>query len=198
MRRAVGALALCTSVACAEEPPGALNPDVVSALATQVGDAVGVEPSGVYAIELTPDECGCSDIDQQLWALTLCQRGTFGPLGDDVTLQTTFDVVASDGIIDLSTEAVTANPVGALDAEGTFDAGAVTRLTSLAATGFQITRVDGTVFPEGDADFSVEGQIQMRLIGRLELLGIEGIVTGVEDIDCVETMNFTGNRYIVR
>lgn len=198
MRHCACALALCLSAACAEEPPGALNPDVVSALATQVGDALGVEPSGVYAVELNPDECGCSDIDSQLSALTLCQRGAFGPLADDVMLQTTFDVVASDGIIDLSTDAVTANPVGALDADGTFDAGAVTRLTSLAATGFQITRVDGTVSPEGDTDFTVEGRVQMRLIGRVELLGIEGIVTGVEDIDCVETMSFTGNRYIVR
>jgi hypothetical protein len=175
-----------------------LSPEVVSALATGVGDAQGVEPSGVYAVELIPEECGCSEIDSQLWALTLCQRGALGPLGADVTLQTTFDVVASDGVIDLSTDAVTANPVGALDADGSFDAGAVTRLTSLAATGFQITRIDGTVSPEPDDDFSLEGRVQMRLIGRVELLGVEGIVTGVEDIDCVETLSFTGDRYIVR
>ncbi len=192
------ALVLCLIAACAQEPPGALDPDVVSALSTQVGDAIGVEPSGVYAVELTPDECGCADIDSQLAALTLCQQGALGALADDVTLQTTFDVVASDGVIDLSTDAVTSNPVGALDADGSFDAGAVTRLTSLAASGFQITRVDGTLSAEGDTDFIVAGRVQMRLIGRVELLGLEGIVTGVDDIDCVETMSFTGNRYIVR
>lgn len=188
-------MAMCLSSACAEEPADALDADVVSALATLVGDAVGIEPSGVYAVELNLDDCGCRDVGSQLSALSLCHSGT---PGGNVTLQSTFDVVVSDGIIDLSTDAVSANPVGALDADGTFDAGAVMRVASLAATGFQITRVDGTVSPQGDNDFTVDGRLQMRIVGRLELIDLDGIVTGIEEIDCVEMMSFTGSRYIVR
>ncbi|MCR9160446.1 MAG: hypothetical protein ACE37F_18705 [Nannocystaceae bacterium] len=198
MRATAGALALCGLVACAEDPAGALDPEVVSALATEVGDARGVEPSGVYAVELTPETCGCSEIRPELWPLTLCRRGARGPVLDDFTLQTTLDLVASDGIIDLSSDAITGNPVGALDADGSFDAGAVTRLTSLAATGFQMSRVDGTVAPQGDSDYGIEGRVQMRLIGRVEVEGLDGLVTDIEGIDCVETLSFTGDRYIVR
>lgn len=188
-------LALC---ACAEDPAGDLDADVVSALAKQVGDARGVASSGVYGVELTPLQCGCTELDPSLWALTLCQRGAFGPVGVDATIQTTFDVVTSDGIVDLASEAATANPVGALQADGSFDAGAVIRLTSLAATGYQITRVEGWVEPSAELGNAIEGTVALRIIGRVELLGIEGVVTGVEDIDCTESLAFSGTRYIVR
>lgn|GEM_PF-2454374 len=182
---------------CAEDPPGALDPDVVSALATQVGDARGLGPSGVYAIELRPESCGCSDLDTALSPLTLCQRGVLNPL-DDPWVPTTFDIVVSDGVIDIASDAATPNPIGPLDADGTFQAGAVTRLISFATTGYQVTRAEGSLEPVGDSDYTIEGEIQLRLIGRVELRGVEDVVTGVEDIDCVESLSFSGDRYIVR
>ncbi len=184
---------------CAEDPAGPLDPDVVSALASEVGDARGVAPSGVYAVELTPQDCGCTDVNTALLGLTLCQGGPFGALGADApTLQTTFDVVVSDGIVDIASEFATSNPVGALDSDGVFDIGAVIRLTSFATTGFQVTRAEGSIDPVGESDYDIEGTITLRLIGRVELEGLEEFITEVDDIDCTESMRFSGSRYIVR
>lgn len=184
---------------CAEDPAGPLDPDTVSALASQVGDAQGVAPSGVYAVELTAQDCGCTDVNSALLGLTLCQGGPVGLLGGPPpVLQTTFDVVVSDGIVDIESEFATSNPVGALDVDGVFDIGAVIRLTSFATTGFQVTRVEGSIDPVGENAYDIEGTISLRLIGRVELEGLEELITEVDDVDCTETMNFTGSRYIVR
>lgn len=184
---------------CAQDPAGPLDPDTVSELATQVGDAQGVAPSGVYAVQLTAQDCGCTTVNGDLLGLTLCQGGPGGPLGlTPPGLQTTFDVVTSDGIVDIASEFATSNPVGALDANGAFDIGAVIRLTSFATTGFQVTRVQGSIDPVGANDYNIEGSISLRLIGRVELEGIEEFITEVEEVDCMETMTFSGNRYIVR
>lgn len=185
--------------ACGDDPVGPLDPDTVSTLAVQVGDARGVGPSGVYAVELTPEDCGCTDVNSALLGLTLCQGGPFGALNAEApALQTTFDVVASDGVLDIASEFATANPVGALDADGAFDLGAVIRLTSFATTGFQVTRAEGSVQAVGESDYDIEGTISLRLIGRVELEGLEEFITEVDDIDCTESMRFSGNRYIVR
>lgn len=184
---------------CAQDPAGPLDPDTVSDLASQVGDAQGVAPSGVYAVELTAQDCGCTDVNTALLGLTLCQGGPGGPLSrTPPALQTTFEVVTSDGIVDIASEFATSNPVGALDADGAFDIGAVIRLTSFATTGFQVTRVEGSIDPVGENDYDIEGTISLRLIGRVELEGLEEFITEVDDVDCTETMTFTGNRYIVR
>lgn len=197
MIRAAPWAALLVLMACAEPEPGALAPQTVSSLATQVGDARGVGASGVYAVQLTREECGCQDVDPSLWALTLCHRA-FGQLRAGLPLQAAFEIVASDGIIDLASDTAIANPVGPLDADGSFDAGAVTRLTSLAASGYQITRVDGALDELDELDYEIEGRVRRRLIGRVELLGMEGVVTGVEDVDCVDELSFVGERYIIR
>lgn len=186
--------------ACAEDPAEPLDPDTISALASQVGDAQGVAPSGVYAVELTDFDCGCMDSNSALAGLTLCGLGgSAGILGGlPPALPTTFDVVVSDGIVDIASEFATANPVGALDADGAFDIGAVIRLTSFATTGFQVTRVEGSIDPVGESDYDIEGTISLRLIGRVELEGLDEIISEVDDVDCTESMQFTGNRYIVR
>jgi hypothetical protein len=36
------------------------------------------------------------------------------------------------------------------------------------------------------------------MIGELELVGLDGVATGVEDIDCTETLSLRGSRYIIR
>ncbi len=186
-------------VACADDPAGPLDPETVSALASEVGDAQGVAPSGVYAVALTPEQCGCSEVNTALLGLTLCQGGFLGPVNAGApAVQTTFDVVVSDGILDIASEFATSNPVGALDADGAFELGAVIRLTSFATTGYQVTRVQGSLDPMGESDYDIEGTITLRLIGRVELEGLDQIVSEVEDIDCVETMRFAGSRYIGR
>jgi len=198
-RLAGSLLAGSLSAGCAEDPAGPLDPQTVSDLATQVGDAQGVAPSGVYAVELTAGDCGCTDVNSALLGLTLCQGGPFGALRADApALQTTFDVVVSDGIVDIASEFATSNPVGAMDADGAFDAGAVIRLTSFATTGFQVTRAEGSLDPVGESDYNIEGTLSLRLIGRVELEGLDELITEVDDIDCSESMHFSGNRYIVR
>ena len=194
-----GALALVALLGgCAEEPLGPLDPEVVAALATEVGDAVGIAPSGVYAVELVPETCGCQDASSVLAALTVCPSDDGVPFGgSDLGLQTTFDVVVADGVLELSSD-VTTSAVGALDADGTFDTGAVTRLTSIAATGYQIIRVDGTLSPVGDNDYDIEGELRIRLLGEVELTDLEGVVDGVEGIDCEDRLTVRGSRYIIR
>ncbi len=183
---------------CAEDPAGPLDAGVVSELSKQVGDARGVEPSGVYSIELTPESCGCADLAPSFLALTLCQGSMLGSGGVGGLLTTTLDVVVSDGIIDLGSDSTTSNPVGALHSDGAFDAGAVTRLTAIATTGELITRVDGTLSPTEANGYTIEGQIRLRLRGEVELLGVDGIVSEVESLDCAEAVSFAGDRYIVR
>lgn len=192
-----GALVLLSVCACADDPAGALDPATVSALATAVGDAQGIAPSGVYSVQLTPEECGCGDLAPTLWPLTVCQGQTLGLPSDD-DIQTSFDVVVSDGVISFASEAATSNPIGALHADGAFDAGAVTRLTSLATTGHHISRIDGELLPDGDTDYTLEGRLRLRMIGELELVGLDGVATGIEDIDCTETLSLRGSRYIIR
>lgn len=187
--------------ACTQDPAGPLDPETVSALASQVGDAQGVAPSGVYAVELTAEDCGCTDINSALFGLTLCQQGIVGglvPGAGGPAIQTTFDVVVSDGILDIASEFATSNPVGALDEDGTFDIGAVIRLTSFATTGFQVTRIEGSIDPVSENDYDIEGTVSLRLIGRVELEGLEELVSEVDEIDCTDTMTFAGSRYIVR
>ncbi|MGH1340028.1 MAG: hypothetical protein ACRBN8_00645 [Nannocystales bacterium] len=191
-------VALCVSAGCSEDPAGPLDPETVSALASEVGDAQGVAPSGVYAVQLTAEDCGCMDVNTALLGLTLCQGAPFGRNGNPSTFQTTFDVVVSDGIVDIASEFAASNPVGALDADGAFDIGAVIRLTSFATTGFQVTRAEGSIDAVGDSDYDIEGTIMLRLIGRVELEGLDEFITEVDDVDCTESMRFTGNRYIVR
>ena len=199
MKRAGLVVATGLLAACAEDPAGPLEPDTVSALATKVGDAQGVAPSGVYAVELSLEDCGCAEVNSGLLGLTLCQGGLFGAFSpDSPALQTTFDVVVSDGIVDLSSEFATSNPVGALDADGTFDAGAVIRLTSLAATGHQVTRVEGSLQAVGENDYDIEGTVRLRLTGSAEFTGLDGALSDVDDLDCTEAMSFAGSRSIVR
>ncbi len=198
IKRAVLAAALVLP-GCGEDPAGRLDPETVSELASQVGDAQGVTPSGVYAVELSADDCGCQGLNSALLGLTLCPGLPANtPSGAPPVVQTTFDVVVSDGIVDIASEFTTSNPVGALDADGAFDIGAVIRLTSFATTGFQVTRVEGSIDPVGDNGYDIEGTIALRLIGRVELEGLEEFITEVDDVDCAESMTFTGSRYIVR
>ncbi len=200
VRRATVAAALLSACACGctTDPTDPLDASIVSELSKQVGDALGIEPSGVYSIELTPESCGCADVNASLSSLTLCQGAMVGRGGLGGLLTTTLDVVVSDGIIDLGSERTTSNPVGPLEADGFFDAGAVTRLTSLATTGALITRVDGSLTPTALGGYAIEGQIRMRLRGEVELLGFDGVLTEVEELDCTESVLFEGERYIVR
>lgn len=195
-RTALTALLTTAMLGCTEEPTDRLDPGMVSDLAAAQGDALGLEASGGYRVQLDAVECGCSDLEFALQPLTMCSALFFAGL-DQTPVEVDLDVVESDGRLVLS---VFGHPntkaVGPLQANGEFEAGAVSRLTSFATTGSLVTRFEGDLNAAEDDGFEIEGTIENRLLGRAELEGLDDITQ--TNFDCRESVTFTGPRYIVR
>jgi hypothetical protein len=176
-----------------EEPLGPLSPQTVDAITKTQGDAQGFDRSGSYSVEVDLVECPCeeamavgrpagSGMVAGLTAFSLCEALRHNP-----TSIFRLDVLATDGVVTFVAQeaAAGAELIGPLYEGGAFSAGAVTSITSFAAEGRLVTRLDGD-FDRADPGHEFEATLVNRIAGRTTL------DTQAIHVDCTEHIELAG------
>ena len=191
MRSALAAGVLLLG-AC-EEPLGPLSPQTVDAITKTQGDAQGFDRSGSYAVEVDLLECPCEEaaavgrpvgapMVEGLTTFSLCEALRHNP-----TSTFRLDVLATDGVVTfVAQEAAWAELIGPLYEGGAFSAGAVTSITSFAAEGRLVTRLDGD-FDRADPGHEFEATLVNRIACRTTL------DTQAIRVDCTEQIDLAGS-----
>ena len=167
-------LALGAASGC-EGDPGDLDPEVVAALSTTEGNAVGFQRTGSYRADLEVVECtGCEAI-LELGGQGACSIGPFGALTDQV------QALQTDGVLLLEYRDLYG--VGPLDTDGAFAVGSVADLSNALAELDVVLRIDGAFDDDESARFS--GLVRQRTRGE---------TTAGEVLDCYESYEITAER----